>query len=184
MSDGQRDRRVRRSLDVFLASTAVNRAKLAERRLPVAPEMAPTSRQPTPRQTWLGSPGRGPRAASLATASTLCLAAPDPTAVNRCARMRTVAPPGLPIDEILRIARENGAHDVRVFGSRARGDARPDSDLDLLVRFEKGRSLLDLVGLKLELEDLLGIKVDVVSERGLSPYIRERVLAEARPLAA
>jgi predicted nucleotidyltransferase len=73
---------------------------------------------------------------------------------------------------------------VRVFGSRARGDARPDSDLDLLVRFEKGRSLLDLVGTKLALEGLLGVKVDVVSEPGLSRYIRDQVLAEARPLAA
>lgn len=90
----------------------------------------------------------------------------------------------LPIDPILRVAREHGAHDVRVFGSRARGDARPDSDLDLLVRFEEGRSLLDLVGMKLALEELLGIRVDVVSERGLSRYIRDRVLAEARPLAA
>ena len=90
----------------------------------------------------------------------------------------------LPIDEILRVAREHGAHDVRVFGSRARGDARPDSDLDLLVRFEDGRSLLDLVGMKLALEELLGVRVDVVTERSLSRYIRDRVLAEARPLAA
>ena len=92
--------------------------------------------------------------------------------------------PDLPVADILRIARENGAHDVRVFGSRARGDARPDSDLDLLVRFEKGRSLLDLVGMKLALEELLGFRVDVVSEPGLSRYVRDRVLAEAKPLAA
>ncbi len=88
------------------------------------------------------------------------------------------------MDQILRVAREHGAHDVRVFGSRARGDARPDSDLDLLVRFEDGRSLLDLVGMKLALEELLGVRVDVVTERSLSRYIRDRVLAEARPLAA
>jgi len=92
--------------------------------------------------------------------------------------------PPLPIEAILGIAGAHGAHDVRVFGSRARGDARPDSDLDLLVRFEEGRSLVDLVSMKLALEDLLGIHVDVVSERGLSRYIRDRVLAEAKPLAA
>jgi predicted nucleotidyltransferase len=90
----------------------------------------------------------------------------------------------LPTQEILRLARENGAHEVRVFGSRARGDAGPGSDLDLLVRFEDGRSLLDLVGLKLALEQLLGIRVDIVSEPGLSRYIRDRVLAEAKVLVA
>ena len=90
----------------------------------------------------------------------------------------------LPVEAILRIARAHGAFDVRVFGSRARDDARPDSDLDLLVRFEDGRSLVDLVSMKLALEELLGIRVDVVSERGLSHYIRERVLADARSLAA
>jgi len=87
----------------------------------------------------------------------------------------------LPTEDILRIAAEHGAQDVRVFGSRARGEARPDSDQDLVVRFEAGRSLVDLVTLKLALRDLLGIEVDVVSERGLSRYIRERVLAGAKP---
>jgi hypothetical protein len=90
----------------------------------------------------------------------------------------------LPVDAILAIARAHGAHDVRVFGSRARDDVRPESDLDLLVRFEEGRTLVDVVSMKLALEELLGIRVDVVSERGLSRYIRERVLSEAKPLAA
>jgi predicted nucleotidyltransferase len=90
----------------------------------------------------------------------------------------------LPVEAILHIARAHGAHEVRVFGSRAREDARPDSDLDLLVRFDEGRSLVDLVSMKLALEELLGIRVDVVSERGLSRYIRDRVLAEAKTLAA
>ena len=90
----------------------------------------------------------------------------------------------LPAEAILRIASAHGSHDVRVFGSRAREDARPDSDLDLLVRFEEGRSLVDLVSMKLALEELLGIRVDVVSERGLSRYIRDRVLADAKTLAA
>jgi predicted nucleotidyltransferase len=84
--------------------------------------------------------------------------------------------------EILQLAARHGAHNVRVFGSLARGQATPDSDLDLLVEMEEGRSLLDLVGLWQDLEDLLGRKVDVISEGGLSPYLRDHVLAEAIPL--
>ncbi len=82
-------------------------------------------------------------------------------------------------ETILRVAASHGARDVRVFSSRARGAARPDSDVDLLVKLEAGRSLLDLIAIKQDLEDLLGYKVDVVSEAALSPYIREQVLNEA-----
>lgn len=90
----------------------------------------------------------------------------------------------LPVADILRLAEANGASHVRIFGSRARGDASPTSDLDLLVRLERGRSLLDLVALKQSLEDRLGVRVDVVSEAGLSPHLRDRILAEATLLAA
>lgn len=90
----------------------------------------------------------------------------------------------LPVEQILRVARENGVTDVRVFGSRARGDESASSDLDLLVRLGAGRTLLDLVGMKQALEELLGIPVDVVTEAALSPYVRARVLADAKPLAA
>jgi hypothetical protein len=90
----------------------------------------------------------------------------------------------LPVADILRIAREHGASNVRVFGSRARGDAQADSDLDLLVTLDPTRSLLDLVALKQDLEDLLVWSVDVVTENGLSPYLRDRILAEALPLAS
>jgi predicted nucleotidyltransferase len=65
--------------------------------------------------------------------------------------------------EIERIASRYGAHDIRIFGSVARGEAGPASDLDVLVRFEPGRSLLDQAGLQLDLVDLLGCNVDVVS---------------------
>lgn len=85
-------------------------------------------------------------------------------------------------DEILRLARVHGARNVRIFGSRARGEATSDSDLDLLISLESGRSLLDIVGLKQDVEDLLHCSVDVVTDRALSPYIRERVLEEAVPL--
>ena len=83
---------------------------------------------------------------------------------------------------ILDLAMRHGARDVRVFGSLARGEGTENSDLDLLVEFEAGRSLLDLVGPKQDLEDLLHRPVDVVTERALSPYLRERALSEAVPL--
>jgi uncharacterized protein len=81
--------------------------------------------------------------------------------------------------DILAIAAKHGARSVRVFGSVARGDAREDSDIDLLVDLEPGRSLLDLIAIKQDLEDDLGRPVDVVTEAGLSPYLRRRVLDEA-----
>ncbi|MFN8459241.1 MAG: nucleotidyltransferase family protein [Anaerolineae bacterium] len=81
-------------------------------------------------------------------------------------------------EEIVRIAASHGARNVRIFGSLARSQARPDSDVDLLVKLDAGRSLLDLIAIKQDLEDLLGCAVDVVTEAGLSPYIREQVLKE------
>jgi hypothetical protein len=71
---------------------------------------------------------------------------------------------------------------VRVFGSVARGDSDEKSDLDLLVAMEPGRSLLDRAALGLELEELLGCRVDVANDRGIKARIRERVLREAKPL--
>lgn len=85
-------------------------------------------------------------------------------------------------DEILAIAEHHGASNVRVFGSVARGDAGPDSDVDLLVDLEHGRTLFDHGQLQVDLESLLGRKVDVVTERGLRSHLRARVLEEAVPL--
>jgi uncharacterized protein len=82
-------------------------------------------------------------------------------------------------EEILRIAAKHGARNVRVFGSVARGEADSRSDIDLLVEFKRGTTLLGHAALVQELEDLLGVKVDVVSERGLRDRVRERVLREA-----
>lgn len=82
-------------------------------------------------------------------------------------------------EEILRIAAKHGAHKVRVFGSLARGEADEKSDVDFLVEMEPGRSLLDMGGLLMDLRDLLGRDVDVVTERSLKPRIRTRVLDEA-----
>ncbi len=82
-------------------------------------------------------------------------------------------------EEILRIAARHGASNVRVFGSAARGEAGPRCDLDILVALEEGRSLLDQVDLKLDLEDLLGCPVDVVVEDGLYWLLRRRILKEA-----
>ena len=82
-------------------------------------------------------------------------------------------------EEIIRIAASHGARNVRVFGSRIWGAARPESDVDILVQLDPGRSLLDIIATKQDLENLLGCAVDVVTEAAISPYIRERVLQEA-----
>lgn len=81
--------------------------------------------------------------------------------------------------EILKLATKHGAKNVRVFGSLVRGEARPESDLDLLIELEPDRSILDRIGLKYDLEDLLGCKVDVVTEKGLHEVIRPSVLKQA-----
>ena len=84
--------------------------------------------------------------------------------------------------EVLRLAAQYGATDVRVFGSVARGEADETSDIDFLVRMNPGRSVFDIGGLLMDLQDLLGRRVDVVTERGLRPRMRERVLREAIPV--
>jgi predicted nucleotidyltransferase len=86
------------------------------------------------------------------------------------------------VKEIRRIARAHGVVRLRVFGSHASGTATASSDLDLLVDLKPRRDLLDLIGFKLDLEDLLGCRVDVVTEGSLSPYLRARILREARAL--
>ncbi|MCS7007877.1 MAG: nucleotidyltransferase family protein [Gaiellaceae bacterium] len=85
-------------------------------------------------------------------------------------------------DEILEAASARGAVNVRVFGSVVRGEAGGRSDVDFLVDMEPGRSLFDLGGLLMDLTELLGHEVDVVTEKGLRERVRARVLAEAQPL--
>ena len=85
-------------------------------------------------------------------------------------------------EEILRTASKHGARNVRVFGSVARGEARPDSDVDLLVEVGPDRTPFFPGGLIADLEELLGKKVQVVTQEGLHWYIRDRVLEEAVPL--
>jgi len=80
------------------------------------------------------------------------------------------------------IIRAHGARKVRVFGSFARGDHGTASDIDLLVQLPASASLLDLIGLKQDLEAGLGRKVDLLTDDGLSPYLRDRILREAVPL--
>lgn len=80
---------------------------------------------------------------------------------------------------ILGLAAQHGARKVRLFGSVARGEASPLSDVDLLVEMEEGRSLLDLVAFWQDVEELLGCQVDVITDGGVSPYLRDRIYAEA-----
>ena len=79
----------------------------------------------------------------------------------------------------MQLAAKHGARNVRVFGSVARHEADEQSDIDFLVDMEPGRSLMDMGGLLMDLRELLGREVDVVTERGLKPRIRDRVLQEA-----
>lgn len=81
--------------------------------------------------------------------------------------------------QIMEAAARHGAKNIRVFGSVARGEDRPDSDVDFLVEMEPERHLLDRIALIHELEELLGRRVDVVTEKAVSPYIKEDVLREA-----
>jgi uncharacterized protein len=82
-------------------------------------------------------------------------------------------------EDVRRIAAAHGAGNVRVFGSVGRGEQDTSSDLDLLVDMAEGRSLFDLIALSNDLEESLGVDVDVVTEASLSPYLRDRVLDEA-----
>lgn len=82
-------------------------------------------------------------------------------------------------DEIIAMAKQYGASDIRIFGSVARGDATETSDLDLIVRLDPGRSLFDLGGLLMDLRDLLGVKVDIISENGIRDRWREHLMHEA-----
>ena len=85
-------------------------------------------------------------------------------------------------DDIRRIATKHGACNLRVFGSVARGEARPDSDIDLLIEKGPTTSSWFPAGLVLELEEMLGRRVEIVTEKALTPYLRDRVLSEAIPL--
>ncbi|MCP4168972.1 MAG: nucleotidyltransferase family protein [Chloroflexi bacterium] len=85
-------------------------------------------------------------------------------------------------EAILQAAARYGAYNVRVFGSVARGDATPDSDVDFLVDLQPGRSLLDLGGLLMELQDILACEIDIVTEQSLRERVRQTILDEAIPL--
>jgi predicted nucleotidyltransferase len=80
---------------------------------------------------------------------------------------------------IVPVLRDGGVIEASVFGSFTRGEDKPDSDLDLLVRYKENVSLFDVGGLKYELEKLLGIKVDLVSKDYLKPRIKKRILQES-----
>jgi uncharacterized protein len=82
-------------------------------------------------------------------------------------------------EDIMRIAESNGARNLKVFGSVARGEEGPESDIDLLVEMEPERNLLDMGRLLMDLQDFLGCKVDIVGPEGLHWYIRKKVLSEA-----
>ena len=85
-------------------------------------------------------------------------------------------------EQVLALAARHGASNVRIFGSVANDTAETDSDIDFLVDLDPGRSLFDLGGLLMDLQQLFGRKVDVVTENGLHWYIKERIISEAKPI--
>lgn len=85
-------------------------------------------------------------------------------------------------DELIAAAARHRASNLRVFGSVARGTDRPDSDVDFLVDFDSQASLFDLIELKEEIEAVLGRSADVLTPDSISPFLKERILAEAQPL--
>lgn len=90
----------------------------------------------------------------------------------------------LPVSEIRRITAEHGAVEVMIFGSRARGDASPHSDLDLLIDVRPGTSLFDLIRMEEALGELLELEVEILTLGALNPWLRKTILGEARPLDA
>jgi predicted nucleotidyltransferase len=85
-------------------------------------------------------------------------------------------------EKILAIAKDCGLEDIRVFGSVARGEERPDSDIDILVHYGKGATLMKHAGFMVELEEIFGRKVDVVEDKRLHRVIRDDVLHEAKQI--
>lgn len=92
----------------------------------------------------------------------------------------------LPIDKnddaFKEILRRNKVKSISIFGSYATGEKREGSDIDFLVEFHEGADLLDIVGLKIDLENLLGKKVDIVTQNSISQYLREKIINQAIPL--
>ncbi len=83
------------------------------------------------------------------------------------------------IKEVVEMLKRHGAKEIKIFGSYVRDEAREDSDLDILVEFSERKSLLDLVGIEQELEEALGIKVDLLTRKSISPYLTDRIEKEA-----
>ncbi|MCW7075532.1 MAG: nucleotidyltransferase family protein [Candidatus Methanospirare jalkutatii] len=84
------------------------------------------------------------------------------------------------MDKLVSILKKHGAKKIEIFGSYARGEQKETSDLDVIVEFEKRKSLLELVGIEQELEDALGIKVDLLTRASISPYLIERIEKESK----
>jgi predicted nucleotidyltransferase len=99
--------------------------------------------------------------------------------IRRLIHERRSPPTSQMLEDAIRYLRKRGVKNIAVFGSRRRGDAKPDSDLDLLVDFPEGTTLFDHVGMEMELSKLLGVKVELVSRGAVSPYMRERIEGEA-----
>lgn len=86
-------------------------------------------------------------------------------------------------DKISSYMHQHGANKVGVFGSYARNEARPDSDLDLMVWFDEQKSLLGIIRMERELSELLGVKIDLLTEQAVSPYLIDRIRQELKVIA-